>query len=161
EVWSLDDIRPFPPLSQTRPDLPIGVDVVIKRLTRHDPQERFHTATEASEALNHVFYSGKSNIDGKIFISYARKDSEYVHNLTKELRRIGLDIWIDQDIEPGSNWDEAIENALNDCDMMLLITTEASMSSEYVTHEWSYFMGGGKPVYPFIPQSPIPNNIHP
>jgi hypothetical protein len=35
------------------------------------------------------------------------------------------------------------------------------MSSEYVTHEWSYFMGRGKPVYPFIPQTPIPNNIHP
>lgn len=141
--------------------LPVGIDLVLRKLMLQDNTQRYQTATDAVDDLVKAFYSGKINIEGKIFISYARKDSEYVHKLASELRRIGLDIWIDQDIEPGSNWDEAIENGLNDCDMMLLITTDASMSSEYVTHEWSYFMGGGKPVYPFIPQEPIPTNIHP
>ena len=156
-----EDFFQIPSILSYRADLPVGVDVIIKRLTHFQPEKRYSSATEATEALAKVFYSGQGSVEGKIFISYAHKDSDYVHSLAKELRDIGLGIWIDQDIEPGSDWDEAIENALNDCDMMLLITTEASMSSEYVTHEWSYFMGGGKPVYPFIPQSPIPNNIHP
>jgi len=151
----------FPSCHSVRPELPVGLDLVFRRLCAKLPEDRYKTATAAVDDMYKVFYSGQSNIKGKIFMSYARKDSEYVHQLAKELRRIGLDIWIDQDIEPGSNWDEAIENALNDCDMMLLITTDASMSSEYVTHEWSYFMGGDKPVYPFIPQTPIPQNIHP
>ena len=150
----LNDVRHY------RPDLPIGVEIVLNRLTRYKREERYANLREAVNDLYHAFYSGQKNIEGKLFISYARKDSEYVHNLAEELRRIGLDIWIDQDIQPGANWDEAIENGLNACDMMLLITTETSMSSEYVTHEWSYVMGGGKPVYPFIPHTPIPDNIH-
>ncbi|MEO1286254.1 MAG: TIR domain-containing protein [Chloroflexota bacterium] len=144
-----------------RPDLPIGVDIILNRMTSYDPDDRYPSIQDAIDALNQVFYSGQTSIDGTIFISYARKDRDYVYSLAQDMRRVGLDIWIDQDIEPGSNWDDAIEGALNDCDIMLLITTDASMSSEYVTHEWSYFMGGGKPVYPFIPSEPIPSNIHP
>ncbi|MGB7338937.1 MAG: TIR domain-containing protein [Phototrophicaceae bacterium] len=154
------DIK-IPSVCQFRPDLPISIDLVLQRLCAKNPEERYLTATEAVDDMYKAFYSRQSNIEGKIFISYARKDSEYVHKLADELRRIGLDIWIDRDIEAGSNWDDAIETALNDCDLMLLITTDASMASEYVTHEWSYFMGSKKPVYPFIPQNPAPDNIHP
>jgi hypothetical protein len=84
-----------------------------------------------------------------------------VHKLAAELRGVGVDIWIDQDIQQGSDWGDSIENALKACDMMLLITTEASMDSAYVSHEWSYFMGLGKPVYPFVPDTKLPENIHP
>ncbi len=158
EIHSNQDI---PLISQHRPDLSISINATLSKLLAKNPKDRYTRATEAVDDLYKAFYSGHSNLDGKIFISYARKDSEYVHKLADELRRIGLDIWIDRDIEAGSNWDDAIENALNACDLMLLITTDASMASEYVTHEWSYFMGSKKPVYPFIPQNPAPDNIHP
>lgn len=135
-----------------RPDLPIGVDLVINRLAHADPEQRYSSAGEAVEDLYRAFYSGQSSIEGQIFISYARKDSEYVYTLAKELRRIGLDIWIDQDIEPGSNWDKTIEEALRDSEKMLLIVSPASMLSENVQDEWSYFLEEGKPVFPFIHQ---------
>lgn len=144
-----------------RPELPIGIDLVLKRLCAENPEDRYQTATEAVDDLYSVFYSGQGNIEGKVFISYARKDSEYVHDLAKELRRVGVDLWIDQDIEPGANWDDSIENALLACDMMLLIASPASLASEYVTHEWSYFMGGGKPVYPFLPKASALEKMHP
>lgn len=157
---SSGQVDTLPSVHEYRPELPIGVDLVLRRLTHKDPEKRYQTATEAVDDLYRVFYSGQSNIEGKVFISYARKDSEYVYALVTELRRLNIDIWIDQDIEPGSNWDDSIENALNDCDMMLFIGTKDSMTSEYVTHEWSYFMGAGKPVYPFIPEGKAPDNIH-
>lgn len=151
----------LPTVRQFRSELPLSVDIILRRLTHRDAEHRYSRVGQAVEDLQQSLFSEQDDINGKIFVSYARKDSDYVHNLAQELRRIGLDIWIDQDIEPGTNWDDAIQDALDDCDMMLLITTESSMSSEYVTHEWSYFMGAGKSVYPFIPQAPIPKNIHP
>jgi serine/threonine protein kinase len=133
-----------------RPDLPIGVDIVINRLTRFDASERYASAQEAVDALNQVFYSGQGSVDGQIFISYARKDNDYVYTLARELRRIGLNIWIDQDISTGANWDKSIEEALKSCDKMLLIVSPASMLSENVQDEWSYFLEEGKAVFPFI-----------
>jgi serine/threonine protein kinase len=137
---------------EARPDLPIGVDIVINRLTRFDPEERYASAQEAADALNQVFYSGQGSVEGQIFISYARKDSDYVYTLARELRRIGLSIWIDQDISTGANWDKSIEDALRICDKMLLIVSPASMLSENVQDEWSYFLEEGKAVFPFIHQ---------
>lgn len=142
----IDKVRDY------RPDLPIGVDVVVSRLLHSDPKQRYTSVGEAVEDLYRAFYSGQSSIEGQIFISYARKDSEYVYTLAKELRQIGLDIWIDQDIEPGSNWDKTIEDALRDSEKMLLIVSPASMLSENVQDEWSYFLEEGKPVFPFIHQ---------
>lgn len=133
-----------------RPDLPIGVDLVLNRLLRDDPNERYESARLAVDGLYRTFYGGKAQVKGQVFISYAREDKDYVHTLTKELRRVGLDIWIDQDIQPGENWDNTVEKALNASDKLLLIASPASMLSENVQDEWSYFLEQGKAVYPFI-----------
>lgn len=133
-----------------RPELPIGVDVVVTRLLHSDPHQRYQLASEAVTDLTQAFYSGQSSIEGRVFISYARKDSDYVYTLARELRRIGLDIWIDQDIDPGLNWDNSIESALQTCDKMLLIVSPDSMRSENVQDEWSYFLEEGKAVFPFV-----------
>ena len=133
-----------------RPDLPIGIDVVVSRLLHSDPNERYQSATVAVDDMYSAFYSGQSAVEGQVFISYARKDSDYVYTLAKELRRIGLDIWIDQDIDPGDNWDNSIEVALGHCEKMLLIVSPDSMRSDNVQDEWSYFLEEGKAVFPFI-----------
>ena len=143
----------IPSITEYHSELPIGVDLVLRRLCSKNPTDRYLSASAAVEDLYRVFYSGQGTIEGKVFVSYARRDSEYVYALVKELRRFHIPLWIDQDIEQGSNWDDSIENALAACESMLLITTPASLASEYVTHEWSYFMGAGKHVYPFYPQS--------
>ncbi|MEO1286253.1 MAG: serine/threonine-protein kinase, partial [Chloroflexota bacterium] len=59
-----------------RPDLPIGVDVVISRLLHTDPAQRYQSASDATDDLTTAFYSGQGNIEGTIFISYARKDGD-------------------------------------------------------------------------------------
>lgn len=135
-----------------RPDLPIGIDVVVSRLLHSDPNERYQSATDAVNDMYSAFYSGQSAVEGQVFISYARKDSDFVYTLAKELRRIGLDIWIDQDIDPGDNWDNSIEAALGQCEKMLLIVSPDSMRSDNVQDEWSYFLEEGKAVFPFIYQ---------
>jgi serine/threonine protein kinase len=142
----------LPSVSEHRPDLPSGVDMILRRLTRFNPDERYATATEATDALSKVFYSGQKPIEGKIFISYARVDKEFVYSVANELRQAGIQLWIDQDIAPGANWDSSVEAALRECDMLLLIASPASMASNNVQDEWSYFLDKQKPVYTFIYQ---------
>jgi serine/threonine protein kinase len=157
---SAGNIVQHPSIQDYQPQLPLGIDFVIKRLTNVLPQQRYPNATDAANDLSRVFYSGQGDIKGRVFISYATKDKDYVHRLANELRRLNIDIWIDQDIEKGSDWGDSIENALKETDIMLLILSEASVISEYVIHEWSFFMGLGKPIYPFILHSSPPKDIH-
>jgi serine/threonine protein kinase len=136
-----------------RTDIPVGVDVVVERLTRPEPSERYPCAVSAIEDMTRAFYSGQSEIGGTVFISYARKEREYVHALAQRLRSIGIKLWTDQDIQPGANWDRSVEEALKDTECMLVIMSPTAVQSENVQDEWSYFLEEGKPVYPFIYQS--------
>jgi serine/threonine protein kinase len=133
-----------------RRDVPIGVDVVIGGLTRPDPSERYATASAAIDELARCFYSAQSTVMGTVFLSYAREQGGYVHDLARRLRSVGISVWLDQDIEPGTNWDRSVEEALRRADSMLVIMSPAAVRSETVTDEWSYFVDAGKPVYPAV-----------
>lgn len=88
---------------------------------------------------------------GKIFFSYSRKDTEFVLKLAKDLRDAGIDLWLDQlDIEPGTHWDNSIENALNAAPTMLFIMSPDSVVSHNVMDEVSYALEGGKRVIPVL-----------
>jgi len=49
-----------------------------------------------------------------VFLSDVREDLEVVDQIAAELRRQGLEVWLDRDsIEPGTPWEAAIESAIN------------------------------------------------
>jgi serine/threonine protein kinase len=133
-----------------RPELPLGVDLVLEGLTRPEPAERYRTATAAMEDMARAFYSGQEAIEGTIFVSYAREESAYVHELARRLRALGVKVWIDQDIQPGASWDRSVEAALRSADRMLVVLSRAAVESETVQDEWSYFLDHGKSVVPLI-----------
>lgn len=133
-----------------RADLPVGLDLVVEGLTRPDPSERYPNASAAIEQMARVFYVGRSRIEGTVFMSYAREESPYVHELARRLRSIGIKLWIDQDIQPGTNWDRSVEEALQNANVMLVIMSRAAVASEGVGDEWSYFLDHGKAVYPLV-----------
>jgi serine/threonine protein kinase len=157
---------PVPSVGIHRPELSEAtirdIDAVIARLTAKVPTERSDSAKAAIDDLYRIVYSGQQIIDGKLFISYARKDQDFVYALADELERNNVDFWVDRFIEYGSDWDQAIDQELADCDVMLVVVTPTSMQSPYVTYEWSYFMGARKPIFPFVPASAVDNvELHP
>lgn len=88
---------------------------------------------------------------GSIFFSYSRRDSDFVLQLADELRRSGADIWLDQqDIEPGTAWDDSIEDALSKSDILLVVLSETSVNSTNVRDEYSYAIEEGKRVVPIL-----------
>jgi hypothetical protein len=74
-----------------------------------------------------------------IFLSYSRKDKEIANTLVEGLSANGIPVWIDNvHIEGGLKWDSAIETALEKTQILILLLSKSSVSSENVKDEVSY-----------------------
>ena len=60
--------------------------------------------------------------DQMIFVSHSSKDDEFVTQLHVALRRRGFATWVDHisNIPAGVFWDEALDEALSNCNVMIL-----------------------------------------
>jgi tetratricopeptide (TPR) repeat protein len=70
-----------------------------------------------------------------IFLSYARQDVERVRPLALDLQAAGHSVWWDQRIAAGDQFAEAIEQALDSADAVVVVWTEASCRSAWVRDE--------------------------
>lgn len=97
--------------------------------------------------------------DSFIFISYSSKDRPFALGLTKELENLGASVWIDQlGIKPGEDWDDAIEDALDSADTLLLLISPTSVESDNVKDEVSIAIEEKKKLVPvmIIPCDKLP-----
>jgi hypothetical protein len=103
-----------------------------------------------------LVYNQRMSGDGemaekRIFISYSRKDAAFVRKLRKRLKALKLEIWQDvEDIEPGSNWPDTIDETLRGACVLLLVITQDSQQSQYVSYEWAFACGAGVRVIPLL-----------
>jgi hypothetical protein len=72
----------------------------------------------------------------KVFISYSTKDADVANAVCKALEAEGVPCWIaPRDILPGEEYADAIIEALNNCQLFLVILSEESNSSPQVRRE--------------------------
>ena len=75
----------------------------------------------------------------KIFISYAHEDSKFKDDLVIMLasmqRRGIIDAWQDRRIEPGDEWYQEIEQAMNQCDLALMLVSKNFLASRFIQDE--------------------------
>jgi len=88
-----------------------------------------------------------------IFISYARKDGrELALNLQQTLEP-EFGVWLDtSDIAKGASWSAEIEQAIDDCDVMLALLSTGSYVSEICRGEHLRALRLGKKVIPLLVQ---------
>jgi formylglycine-generating enzyme required for sulfatase activity len=87
----------------------------------------------------------------QVFISYARIDEPFARQLAAALSDSGADVWLDvEDIPAGMNWSSAIQQGLDNSELMLVILSPESMSSRNVENEWQFYLDEGKPVVPVL-----------
>jgi hypothetical protein len=71
------------------------------------------------------------------FISYSRKNAEMLLNFREHLRTLEeqgrIEFWVDdEDIEPGDEWREALEDVLRRADAAILFVTQQYLESKFV-----------------------------
>ncbi|MBZ0308348.1 MAG: TIR domain-containing protein [Anaerolineae bacterium] len=85
-----------------------------------------------------------------IFISYSKKNKQYAEKLTQELIRHGFDVWIDNRIDYGEDWFEAIVTAIENCAAVVVIMTPESKGSKWVQREITLADQLDKPIFPLL-----------
>ena len=86
-----------------------------------------------------------------VFVSYSREDSNFALQLAKDLKTEGLVVWIDQQsIEPGQDWDNAIEEALIRCTHIVLVLSPSSVNSRNVRNEIAFALDEQKTILPTL-----------
>jgi pSer/pThr/pTyr-binding forkhead associated (FHA) protein len=90
-----------------------------------------------------------------LVIVYAREDWEgLVAPLLVRLQDTRLNAWVDQYLALGSDeWRMAVEQALAECWLMVIVVTPNSLQSNYVKLMYRHFLSEDKPVIPLIADS--------
>lgn len=96
-----------------------------------------------------------------IFISYSRRDSNFVDRLEAGLKASNFHTWVDRrDVEICQSWKKVLQDAIDRCDIALIVLSPASVTSPYVQMEYKYALSIGKHIilleyqnYPAIPDA--------
>lgn len=79
-----------------------------------------------------------------IFLSYARDDEARARPLARALESAGLDVWWDSLIEGGAAFAKSIQSALDRCDAVVVLWSQASVASDWVLDEAAVGRDGRK-----------------
>jgi hypothetical protein len=93
-----------------------------------------------------------------IFISYARKDAERVAKLLDLISTSIAQVWVDKSgIQPGESFPDAILDAIESTNWLLLVWSRNSEASNWVNKEWTHALSIGKQVVPIrLDSTPLP-----
>ena len=85
-----------------------------------------------------------SDAPRKVFISYAHEDAVLAREIADKLKAAGVPVWIDQhEMKPGDSFIGRMNEGLSDADYVLLLVSEASIASRWVSREWMSALAGG------------------
>jgi TIR domain len=86
-----------------------------------------------------------------VFISYARKDSRRADALQRSLLPRNLEVWVDRSrLVGGQAWPIGLQQAVEKCDLMLVLLSPRSLASAYVRREYLHALSLGKPIIPLL-----------
>lgn len=81
-----------------------------------------------------------------VFLSYSREDAGLASDLRQQLSSQGLNVWQDQDIPGGARWRELIDARVRAARAVVVLLSEASAQSDWVTYEYALATGAYVPV---------------
>src|SRR5205814_10676499 len=85
----------------------------------------------------------------EVFISYSRKDKEFVRRLDEELKRRGREAWVDwEGIPPGDTWEKTIYGAIEATHTFIFVLTLDSIGSEVCGKEIAHAAANNKRLVP-------------
>ena len=98
----------------------------------------------------------------QVFISYSRRDINFVKQLVKRLETARIDNWLDQDdIEPAADWRERIQTGIERADNFIFVISPASVQSNECRQELEAALRNGKRLIPIVYKEIDPQLTHP
>jgi WD40 repeat protein len=92
-----------------------------------------------------------------VFISYSRRDADFVRWLHESLSEAGRDVWVDwEDIPAASEWEQDIHDSIDAAESFVFVVTTNSLASEYCATELRHAEGQGKRIVPIALDSADP-----
>lgn len=86
-----------------------------------------------------------------VFISYRRKDSEFVIQLDQELNNRGISAWFDKEsIEVADHWRTSIAEGIRECKVFVLVLSPDAVESVNIRKEVDLAERHGKPIVPLM-----------
>jgi hypothetical protein len=87
----------------------------------------------------------------KIFVSYSRKDIDFVRKLAGDLESAGYDVWWDiTDLRGGDDWVSTIPQAISSSQHVIVVLTPASTESEWVRKEYTQALALRRKIIPIM-----------
>jgi hypothetical protein len=87
----------------------------------------------------------------EIFISYSRRDQEFVTRLASDLNSQVAFVWFDRStIQAGQKWHDEIMDGIRECKAFILVLSPDAMESRYVREEVNKALELGKPIFPIL-----------
>lgn len=84
-----------------------------------------------------------------VFLSYSTKDHFFAELAGVKLAESGISLWRDHEqLRAGTDFRSGIEQGISRSIALVVALSNNSAESSYVTFEWAYALGKGKPVIP-------------
>jgi hypothetical protein len=97
-----------------------------------------------------------------IFLSYATHDKPWVNEFSAALRHAGITDWFDaHELRPGERWQEAIEDALRESTVLVVVVSPQSFERPWTFFELGAAVGGHKRIIPVIASETDWNELPP
>src|SRR5262252_8972715 len=96
----------------------------------------------------------------EVFISYSRKDKEFVRRLDEELKRRDREAWVDwEGIPPGDTWEKTIYGAIEATHTFIFVLTPESITSEVCGREIAHAAANNKRLVPIVHRDVAPERV--
>lgn len=92
-----------------------------------------------------------------VFVSYSRRDSEFVGHLVDSITARGKQVWLDTEgIADAEVFPEAIKRAIEGSDAFVFVITPSAVESAYCENEVEYAREMQKRIVPVL-RDPVPD----
>ena len=87
-----------------------------------------------------------------VFLSYARADRAFAQQVVERLTQAGLKVWYDTGIEPGTAWDDTLEQRIRGACAVVACVSSSFEQSRWCTRELKFADLLGKTIVPVAAQ---------
>jgi len=106
-------------------------DVPVKRLL-----DSIFQRDEQPVAIEKRLLDAASNGGVRMFVSYSKHDKKWLDELNKHLfpllRQQKVEVWYDEKLPAGSDWDREIKNRLAEADIILFLVSPDFLATNYI-----------------------------